>query len=169
MPRAGARACVDARASSVVARRPSAAGIRVTGLDDVLVQVARCCDPLPGEEITGLVAQGSGVMVHAADCAVALEADPQRRVTCIWDGKPEALRPIRLEVLGIDQPGLLAAMSRAIAQSGMDIRTADARGIEDGKALNTFEVMVGDIADLNRVIRNLTRVKGVMRVDRVRG
>lgn len=158
-----------ARLFRVVSRRSSAGGIRVSGLEDVLVHVARCCDPLPGETITGLVSQGSGVVVHSAECAVALEADPQRRVTCVWDGKPEALRPIRLEVLGVDQPGLLAAVSKAIAQSGVNIRNADAREIEDGKAKNTFEVMVGDVGDLNKVIRNLTRVKGVMRVDRVRG
>lgn len=158
-----------ARLFRVVSRRSAAGGIRVSGLDDVLVHVARCCDPLPGEAITGLVSQGSGVVVHSAECAVALEADPQRRVSCVWDGKPEALRPIRLEVLGVDQPGLLAAVSKAIAQSGVNIRNADAREIEDGKAKNTFEVMVADVGDLNKVIRNLNRVKGVMRVDRVRG
>ncbi|MDG2303800.1 MAG: bifunctional (p)ppGpp synthetase/guanosine-3',5'-bis(diphosphate) 3'-pyrophosphohydrolase [Candidatus Binatia bacterium] len=158
-----------ARLFRVVARRPAASGIKVSGLDDVLVRVARCCDPLPGEPITGLSSHGRGVTVHSAECATALEADPQRRVQCVWDGKPDSLRPIRLEVLCIDQPGLLAAISKAIAQTGVNIRNADARGIEDGKALNTFEVMVLGIADLNKVIRNLSRVKGVMRVDRVRG
>lgn len=158
-----------ARLFRVVSRRPAAEGIKVSGLEDVLVRVARCCDPLPGESITGLMSPGHGVTVHSAECATALEADPQRRVTCVWDGRPESLRPIRLEVLCVDRPGLLAAISKAIAQTGVNIRNADARGIEDDKALNTFEVMVGDIGDLNKVIRNLSRVKGVMRVDRVRG
>ncbi len=158
-----------ARLFRAVSRRPAANGIKVSGLDDVLVRVARCCDPLPGEAITGLMSHGHGVTVHSAECATALEADPQRRVQCVWHGKPDSLRPIRLEVLCVDQPGLLAAVSKAIAQTGVNIRNADARGIEDGKALNTFEVMVGDVADLTKVIRNLSRVKGVMRVDRVRG
>ena len=158
-----------ARLFRVVSRRPSANGIRVSGLDDVLVRVARCCDPLPGEPIAGLMTPGHGVAVHSSECATALEADPQRRVTCVWDPQSESLRPIRLEVLCVDQPGLLAAISKAISQTGVNIRNADARGIEDDKALNTFEVMVVDVGDLNKVIKNLSRVKGVMRVERVRG
>lgn len=153
----------------VVSRRSSSSGIRVSGVDDVLVRFAPCCEPLPGEPITGVIAQGHGVTVHASECPSALEGDPQRRVTCVWDGKPDSLRPIRLEVLCVDQPGLLAALSKAIAQTGVNIRNADARGIEDDKARNTFEVMVADVHDLNKVIRNLKRVKGVMRVERVGG
>ena len=87
----------------------------------------------------------------------------------VWDGKADSLRPVRLEVMCIDQPGLLAAISRAISQTGVNIRKAEARSIADSKALNTFEVMVADVDDLKRVMRNLTRVRGVMRVERLRG
>lgn len=158
-----------ARLFRAVAGRGAAAAIQVTGQPDVLVRMADCCEPLPGEDICGLMSIGHGVTVHAADCAKALDADPQRRVVCAWDRKAEMPRVVRLEVLCVDQPGLLAAMSSAITQSKVDIRNADARSIEDGKALNTFEVMVRDRGDLAKVQRNLERVKGVMRVERVRG
>lgn len=153
----------------VVSRRPATRGIRVSGVDDVLVRFAPCCDPLPGEPITGLMSRERGVTVHAQGCTAALDADPQRRVQCVWDGAQDAPRPVRLEVLCVDQPGLLAAISKAISQTGVNIRNAQATGIEDGKARNTFEVMVSGVGDLNKVMKNLTRVKGVMRVDRVRG
>ena len=109
-----------------------------------------------------------GVTVHSSECPVALEADPQRRVACVWNGRPGGLRPIRVEVVGVDQPGLLAAVSKAIAQVGVNIRSAQATGIDDGKARNVFEVMVSDAQDLKKVMKNLGKVRGVMSVDRVR-
>jgi GTP pyrophosphokinase len=157
-----------ARLFRVVARRPEAAGVRVGGLEDILVRFARCCDPLPGERIAGYMTRGRGVTVHAAGCPKLVEADPQRRVTCVWDGGPSLPRPVRLEVLCVDQPGLLAGISKAIAQSGINIRKAEARPVADGKSLNTFEVMVAHAEDLMRVMRNMMRVRGVMRVDRIR-
>jgi len=150
-----------------VARRPGT-GIRVSGIDDVLVRFARCCDPLPGERITGFITRGRGVAVHAMDCVKVLEADPQRRVDCVWDSTTQSPRPVRLEVMSVDEPGQLAGISRAIAQSGINITKAEARSIPDRKALHTFEVMVGHADDLTRLMRSLTRVRGVMRVERLR-
>jgi GTP pyrophosphokinase len=151
-----------------VARRPGASGVKVSGVDDVLVRFARCCDPLPGERIVGFITRGRGVTVHAMGCVKVLEADPQRRVDCVWDEVARSPRPVRLEVMCIDEPGQLAAITKAIAQSGINISKAESRSVPDRKALNTFEVMVEHADDLTRMMRNLTRVKGVMRVERLR-
>jgi GTP diphosphokinase / guanosine-3',5'-bis(diphosphate) 3'-diphosphatase len=151
-----------------VARRPGVTGVRVSGVDDVLVRFARCCDPLPGERIAGFITRGRGVTVHAMGCVKVLEADPQRRVDCVWDQVAYSPRPVRLEVMCVDEPGQLAAITKAIAQSGINISKAESRSVPDRKALNTFEVMVEHADDLTRVMRNLTRVKGVMRVERLR-
>ncbi len=151
-----------------VARRPGGAGVRVSGIEDVLVRFARCCDPLPGERIAGFITRGRGVTVHAMDCVKVLEADPQRRVDCVWDMGAQSPRPVRLEVMSVDEPGQLAAISKAIAQTGINITKAEARGIPDRKALHTFEVMVGNAEDLGRLLRSLTRIRGVMRVERLR-
>jgi len=150
-----------------VSRRPGA-GIRVSGIDDVLVRFARCCDPLPGERITGFITRGRGVTVHAMDCVKVLEADPQRRVDCVWAADGRAPRPIRLEVTSIDEPGQLAAITKTIAQTGINIAKAEVRGIADRKALHAFELMIANVDDLSRLMRSLTRVKGVMRVERLR-
>ena len=150
-----------------VARRPGT-GIRVSGIDDVLVRFARCCDPLPGERITGFITRGRGVTVHAMGCTKVLEADPQRRVDCVWDERALTPRPVRLEVMSVDEPGQLAGISRAIAQSGINITKAEARSVADRKALHSFEVMVAHADELTRLMRSLTRLKGVMRVERLR-
>jgi GTP diphosphokinase / guanosine-3',5'-bis(diphosphate) 3'-diphosphatase len=86
----------------------------------------------------------------------------------VWDQVAHTPRPVRLEVMCIDEPGQLAAITKAIAQSGINISKAESRSVPDRKALNTFEVMVEHADDLTRVMRNLTRVRGVMRVERLR-
>jgi len=75
---------------------------------------------------------------------------------------------VAIEVVGIDSPGLLAAMSRAISSAGVNITGAQVRTVPDKRALNTFEVMVDNVDALNRVMRGLGKVKGVMKVSRVR-
>lgn len=152
----------------MVGRRATADGVRVSGLSDVLVRFARCCDPLPGEDVVGFVSRGRGVTVHGMDCARGLEAGPLRRVDCVWDGGAETARPVRLEVLVANEQGQLAAISRVLAQAGIDIRKAEARTVADDKALFTFEILVHHIDELRRVRRNLTKLKSVVRVDRLK-
>ncbi len=148
--------------------RQSKGGVRVSGVDDVMVRFGRCCNPLPGERIVGFITRGRGVTVHAIDCMRVMESDPQRRVEVEWDSVPGNFRAVAIEVIGIDSPGLLAAMSRAIASAGVNITGAQVRTVPDKRALNTFEVMVDNVDALNRVMRGLGKVKGVMKVSRVR-
>jgi guanosine-3',5'-bis(diphosphate) 3'-pyrophosphohydrolase len=150
-----------------VSRRADTGGVRVSGAGDVLTRFARCCDPLPGERIVGFMTRGRGVTVHATGCPKALEPDPQRRVQCVWDPNVKSPRPARLEVLCVDEPGLLAAISKTIAQSAINIRKAEVRSIQDRKAVATFEIMVEHVDDMSRLMRNLTRVRGVTRVERL--
>jgi GTP pyrophosphokinase len=148
--------------------RQSRGGVKVSGVDDVMVRFGRCCNPLPGERIVGFITRGRGVTVHALDCLRVMESDPQRRVDVDWDGAVGNFRPVQLEVMCVDSPGLLAAMSKAIAATGVNITRAQVRSTPDRKALNTFEVMVDSVDALNRVMRGLGKVKGVMKVQRVR-
>ena len=151
-------------------RRQAPGGVRVSGVEDMLVRFGKCCDPLPGERILGFITRGRGVTVHAIDCPRVLESDPQRRVEVVWDdGAQAALRPVTVEVTCVDEPGLLAAMSKAISGAGVNISKAQVKSVPDKHAVNTFEVMVGDATQLNRVIRALSKVRGVTRVARARG
>ncbi|MGD0947419.1 MAG: bifunctional (p)ppGpp synthetase/guanosine-3',5'-bis(diphosphate) 3'-pyrophosphohydrolase [Candidatus Binatia bacterium] len=145
------------------------AGVQVSGVEDVLVRFGKCCDPLPGERILGCITRGRGVTVHSVDCPRVLESDPQRRVEAVWEDGAAGLRPVTVEVMCIDEPGLLAAMSKAISSAGVNISRAQARSVPDKKAVNRFEVMVSSADQLNHVIRSIGRVRGVMKVARARG
>ena len=140
----------------------------VSGVGDMLVRFAHCCNPLPGEVITGFITRGRGVTVHLAGCPHALATDPQRRVPVVWKVGEESLRPIRLEVLCIDQPGLLAAMSKAIAAAGVNISTAEVKTTgQDGRALSLFELKVTSAAQLTNLMHSIAAIDGVMRVSRL--
>jgi GTP pyrophosphokinase len=145
------------------------AGVRVSGVEDMLVRFGKCCDPLPGERILGFVTRGRGVTVHAVDCPRVLESDPQRRVEAVWEDGAAGPRPVTLEVVCIDEPGLLAAISKAISSAGVNITRAQVRSVPDKKAVNNFDVVVSSVDQLNRVMRSIGKVRGVMRVGRARG
>jgi GTP pyrophosphokinase len=149
-------------------RTPSGNAVIVSGVGDMLVRFARCCSPLPGEEIIGFITRGRGVTVHLKGCPHAMVSDPQRRVPVVWKEGEDSPRPIRLEVLSIDQPGLLAAMSKTIASAGVNISTAEVKAAgNDGRALSVFELSVGSARQLNVLIHQIAAIDGVMRVARV--
>jgi GTP pyrophosphokinase len=148
--------------------QPASPGIRVSGQPDVLVRFARCCAPLPGDEVVGFVTRGRGVTVHAKDCAKAFELDPQRRIDVDWD--PDAAAPwcIRVRVHSHDRPGLLAKVTKTISAAGINIGAANVTTSPDQKAVHTFDLWVSDVATLNAVMREIGRVKGVLSVERLR-
>ena len=142
--------------------------MRVSGVGDVLVRFGKCCEPLPGERILGFITRGRGVTVHAIDCPRVLESDPQRRVEVVWETGASALRQVSLEVVCVDQPGMLAAITKSISAAGVNISRAQVQSTPDNQALNRFEVMVGTADQLNRVIRAIGKLRGVIRVSRPR-
>ena len=150
------------------ARRAASGAVVVSGIGDMMVRFARCCNPLPGEAITGFITRGRGVTVHLAGCPHALLSDPQRRVPVVWKEDEATPRPIRLEVLCADQPGLLAAMSKAIAAANVNIRTAEVKtNGSDGRALSIFELSVSNARQLNTLMSSIAAIDGVMRVSRL--
>ncbi|TAJ99418.1 bifunctional (p)ppGpp synthetase/guanosine-3',5'-bis(diphosphate) 3'-pyrophosphohydrolase, partial [bacterium] len=144
-------------------------GIRVKGVGDVLVRFARCCHPLPGEDVVGFITRGRGVTVHVSNCPTVLESDPHRKVEVSWQDNGQTPRPIKIEVNCVDRPGLLAAISAAITSAAVNIARAQVRTFPDQKALNTFEVMITNSDQLKRVLRNISKVKGVYKATRAKG
>ena len=127
-------------------------GIRLNGIDDVLVRYTKCCNPLPGDEIIGFITRGRGVTVHNAKCATAIGTDPARRIEVAWGhGKedlPTSGRPVRIRVLCVDKPGILADISKSISGEDVNIKTAQIRTTRDNKATGTFEVHVKNTQQL---------------------
>ena len=144
-------------------------GIRVKGIDDVLVRFALCCHPLPGEHIVGFITRGRGVTVHTIGCPTILESDPHRKIEVTWEENVQAPRPVKIEVTCVDQPGLLAAISAAITSAKANIARAQIRTFTGQKAMNTFEVMIQNSEHLKQVLQNILKVKGVYKAVRARG
>jgi len=156
-----------------VRRRPlrprnAAAGVRVGGQSDVLVRFARCCAPLPGDHVVGFVTRGRGVTVHLADCPKAFELDPSRRIDVEWQPEAEAPRSIKMRVRSADRPGLLATVTKTIAARGINIGGARITTTPDKLAEQTFDVWVSDVDTLNGVMKEISRIKGVLSVERLR-
>ncbi len=150
-----------------VTRRGSSSGIKVQGEDGILVRVARCCSPLPGDSVIGFITRGRGVTVHTQSCAKALDLDPDRRIDVEWDTNVEAQHAVAIQVLCADKPGLLANISQSFSDTGVNITQAHCRATDDGRAVNTFNATVTDLRQLKGVIRALSRINGVYSVDRV--
>ena len=144
-------------------------GIRVKGIDDVLIRFALCCHPLPGEHIVGFITRGRGVTVHTVGCPTILESDPHRKIEVSWEENGQAPRPVKIEVTCVDQPGLLAAISSAITSAEANIARAQIRTFSSQRAVNTFEVMIKNSEHLREVLQNILKVKGVYKAVRSRG
>ncbi|MCM2264338.1 MAG: bifunctional (p)ppGpp synthetase/guanosine-3',5'-bis(diphosphate) 3'-pyrophosphohydrolase [Desulfuromonadales bacterium] len=149
-------------------RKKPSGGIRVQGLDDILVRFAKCCNPLPGDAVVGFISRGRGVTVHATDCPKVLETDPGRRIDVAWDLGQKATHAVKIRVYCTDIKGILAGMTGAITKCEANIARASAYSSGDGRAVNNFEINVNDVAHLNRVIDAIRKVKGVQRVERIR-
>jgi len=142
-------------------------GIRINGIDDILVRYAKCCNPLPGDEIVGFITRGRGVTVHRRGCDKAFEADPERRVEITWDSKAKINRPVQLKVVTANRPGILATVGSTFHGLNVNITEANCRADQEGRAVNMFTFEIGDVNQLKGVMRALTKVQGVVSVERV--
>jgi len=147
--------------------RRSVGGVRVQGEDDVVVRFAKCCGPIPGDSITAFMSRGRGVMVHVRDCPRALDQDPARRVDVGWDETVELHRPVTLEIICADKPGILAGLTGIFTDMGMNIAQAKCKAIDNQRAANTFQVNVRSVDELRLLVRRLFAVEGVVSVNRV--
>ncbi len=150
-------------------QKTSGATIVVDGLEDVLVRFGKCCSPVPGDAVIGVVTRGRGITVHQRGCPKVLEADAMRRLDCGWNTDTGSGAVVTVRVYTENTAGLLAAMSQRFTESGVDIQAAHCRVIDGRRAINDFEVMVNNVSQLNGVISSLGRIKGVTRVERLRG
>ncbi|UCC66041.1 MAG: bifunctional (p)ppGpp synthetase/guanosine-3',5'-bis(diphosphate) 3'-pyrophosphohydrolase, partial [Deltaproteobacteria bacterium] len=143
--------------------------VKIDGIDDLLVRFGGCCDPLPGDKIVGFITRGRGVTVHTMDCINALAVDPRRRIEVRWALEGDSTFPTRIRVYSTDKRGMLAAISSSISGNGVNITGAQIKTSSDGNAVSTFDIEIGNVKQLKKVIDSLQKIKGVMRVERIRG
>jgi guanosine-3',5'-bis(diphosphate) 3'-pyrophosphohydrolase len=145
-------------------------GVKVQGLDDILIRYAQCCHPLPGDSIVGYVTRGRGITVHTVDCLSAekLEYDADRRVPVEWDLQQTTTHPVKISVVALDQAGVLAGVSSAIADCDGNISRATVTTSQDKRAYLDFTVDIRDITHLKEVMRRVGNLNGVLSVERVK-
>ncbi|MBI3625078.1 MAG: bifunctional (p)ppGpp synthetase/guanosine-3',5'-bis(diphosphate) 3'-pyrophosphohydrolase [Candidatus Rokubacteria bacterium] len=147
-------------------------GVKIRGVEDLLVRFAKCCAPVHGDPIVGFITRGRGLTVHTRDCHSVAQGllDKERVVSVEWDVAEPAARPVKIAVyIGRDRPGLLAEISTAISSQEGNITKAEITVTEDRKGINHFVVEVADLQQLQRIMSAIREVKDVMKVERVRG
>jgi GTP pyrophosphokinase len=142
--------------------------IKVRGIDDLMVFRARCCNPIRGEKIVGYITRGKGVSVHAAACpnVMNLLYDPDRRIDVEWDkGADMAPYTVRLSIQVEDRKGILADVSSKIAGINTNIRNVEAK-VDDQIGRIDMTVEISDVKHLQKVIKSLKAIAGVVDVER---
>jgi len=142
-------------------------GVRIQGVDGVMVRYAQCCQPVPGDPVVGYVTRGRGVSIHRADCPnlLLLAHEPERRLDIDWQEAEGERFIVRLALEASDRRGLYADLAAAVTATGTDIRSIDLRTI-DGKVNGAVMVEVENLSHLEKIIKAARRVKGVSEVAR---
>ena len=160
------------KVKSAASRPAPVDGVRIRGVDDLLVRFARCCNPLPGDPIVGFITRGRGLTVHARDCLTVAKSvlDRERLIDVEWDVEEPGKRPVRIAVyIGKDRPGLLSEITGAISARNGNITKAEVTVTDDRRGINNFVVEVADLRQLQDIIAAIRDVRDVINVERVRG
>ena len=145
-------------------------GVQVKGSRDLLMQLSRCCHPVPGDRILGYITRGRGLTIHAVDCPnlEALDYDRERLVEVEWDDATPSTHSVKMSIVAVDKTGVLAKVSSAIAECHANISRAEIATREDQKAVLDFVVEVSDTHHIDQVIKAVERVDGVITARRMR-
>ncbi|MFN2388740.1 MAG: bifunctional (p)ppGpp synthetase/guanosine-3',5'-bis(diphosphate) 3'-pyrophosphohydrolase [Actinomycetota bacterium] len=151
-------------------RKARGKGVIVEGFDDLLVRLARCCTPVPGDPIVGFLTRGRGVSVHREDCpnAKVLATGQQERMTKVWwDSRQQGVFMVGVQIEALDRRRLLRDVTTAMSDQGIHIVSSSTRSGRDGIATLTFTFELADAAHLEHVIQSVRRVDSVFDVYRV--
>jgi len=141
-------------------------GVRIQGMDNLMVRYSQCCQPVPGDDVVGYITRGRGVSIHRSDCPNVLSLpDTERRVEIEWAAEKDERFLVRIRMVGTDRRGLLSDVARAITDTGTDIQHADMNGV-DGGMVGQFVVEVSDLNHLHKVLAKIKGVSGVISVER---
>ncbi len=146
-----------------------ASGVRIAGVDDVLVRLSKCCSPVPGDPIIGYVTIGRGVSVHRADCpnVAYMNATPERILQSQWINAADATHAVDLEVEAEDRAQLLQDIMAVFAELKTQVSSVTARVRKDGMAVTSLTVQIRDLDHLHKILTKLGALRKVRRVYRV--
>lgn len=161
----------DREVSKAVPAQSALQTVKVMGGRDVLMQLSKCCAPVPGDPILGYITRGRGLTIHAKGCPKleTMDYEKDRLVEVEWDPTIEEKHSVKVCVLTFDRPGVLANVSSAISASKTNISQAEITTGEDQKAVLDFRIEISHTRDLERALEAIGRVDGVISAKRVRG
>jgi GTP pyrophosphokinase len=144
-------------------------GIRIAGVDDVLVRLSKCCSPVPGDPIIGYVTIGRGVGVHRVDCPNVgfMSATPERILQASWDAESDTTHAVDVEIEAADRTGFLQDVLAVFAELKTQVNSVNSRVKRDRSAVATLTVQIRDLDHLSKLMAKLENVKDVRRVYRV--
>lgn len=142
-------------------------GVLVKGIDDVLVRFGKCCQPVPGDPITGYITRGYGVTVHRKNCVNALKTTPERQVEVKWDEAVKETYPVKIRVRSQDRFGLLADITLSISKNGANIVQANTETHENRTVDTYFTIAVKNASHLVSVIDGIRKIRQVLEVKRL--
>lgn len=151
-------------------RRKIETGIRVKGIDNVLVRFSKCCNPVPGDDVVGYITKGRGVSIHREDCPNVkdLLEEPERFIEVEWNTRSKASYNADLQIKANDRQGLLAEITSVINENKINIISFYSRISRDRVANISFILEINDIEQLNKLIRKFRRIEGVIDVFRAK-
>jgi GTP pyrophosphokinase len=142
-------------------------GVVVKGVDDILIKFGRCCEPVPGDAITGYITRGYGVTVHRTSCVNALKMSSERQIDVEWNIDTGETYPVKIRVRSYDRVGLLADVASNISKNAANILSAKTEANEDKIVTSLFTIAVEDTDHLNKVLSAIKKVKNVQEVKRI--
>ncbi|GAA4155449.1 GTP pyrophosphokinase [Gryllotalpicola daejeonensis] len=157
---------------AVRGRRPrssSDSGVLVRGAPDILVKLAKCCTPVPGDEIVGFITRGAGVSVHQASCqnVKSLMDQPERMIEVEWAEENKGVFLVQIQVEALDRSGLLSDITRVLSEHHVNILSASVNTSQNRLALSRYVFEMGDTTHLDRVLNAVRRIDAVYDVYRV--
>ena len=150
--------------------RRSASGIQVEGVDDVLVKLARCCTPVPGDAITGFITRGNGVSIHRTDCVNVADLkfhQGDRIIKVKWDPNAKSVFLVNIQIEALDRARLLSDITRTLSDQQVNILHAAVNTTKDQVAFSRFTFEMADSSHLDVVLSAVRRIEGVYDVYRV--
>jgi GTP pyrophosphokinase len=150
-------------------QRSNDSGVLVKGDADVMVKLARCCTPVPGDAIVGFVTRGSGVSVHRSDCknVEQLRNEPERMMDVSWAASTKSIFLVQIQIEALDRSGLLSDVTRVLSEHHVNILSASVSTRSDRVALSRFVFELGDPAVLEHLLNAVRRIEAVYDVYRV--
>jgi GTP pyrophosphokinase len=150
--------------------RRSASGVIVEGVDDVLIKLARCCTPVPGDAITGFVTRGSGVSIHRSDCVNVADLkfhQGDRILKVSWDPSAKTVFLVNIQIEALDRSRLLSDITRALSDQEVNILHAAVNTTKDQTAISRFTFEMADASHLDSVLATIRKIDGVYDVYRI--